>query len=220
MCGNLRSRRAFGRALASLYRGALQFGIGLGHHFEQARRLHHGKALHAQAGEELCHCHLRADGFFADQIDLAFDTRIDHDVHTRNHAHGAGHGLDIGGVEIEGDMVAAFVHRIRLGSGRCGRCRDYGLRLHRQQAGAIQQQADGGYKARSFEMRKSCHEISTQFDDRTRTFALPNDVQEIGQRLLPVGRGTGLALKTPFAARPLARALQLQAALQRAQLQW
>jgi hypothetical protein len=88
------------RHLADAHGTGLQLGVGLGHHLQQARGLHHRKAQAAQrrqeAGVGLAHALrlLAVDG------DVALDAGVDHDGPFDHRREGTRHGLDVGVDEV------------------------------------------------------------------------------------------------------------------------
>ena len=93
---DLPTRRAAAARLGHADAAALQFGIGLGHHFVKARSLHHRVTLQAQRRQKLLEGGGGRHGALGHQIELAFDARVNHHVAPGDGGHGAGHGLDVG----------------------------------------------------------------------------------------------------------------------------
>ena len=86
---------------------ALQFRLGLGHHFVQALGFNHRKALQTQHRQKLVPGHLRRHRFLGAEGDGAFHTRVHHQAAFGQTGQGAGHGFNLG------------IHKIQ-GDGRCG----------------------------------------------------------------------------------------------------
>ena len=95
-------------AVVHRHRSALQLGVRLRHHLVQAIYLHHGKTLHAQGGEEQvvgARWRGRAVGH---QGHGALDSGVHHHIAAGDRGHGAGYGLDLGVVEVQGDRLGAL----------------------------------------------------------------------------------------------------------------
>ncbi|MCY1531268.1 hypothetical protein D9M68_664880 [compost metagenome] len=137
---DLVARGRAGAADGGVDGAGLQLGVGLGHHFVQAVGFHHREALQAQRGGELVEGGGRCQRAVGDQVHGALDARIDHHVAPRDHGHGAGHGLDVGGGKVERDRFAAprGVAGLRVGGRqhRHERRRDQQAHRERDEAGA------------------------------------------------------------------------------------
>ena len=121
-----RHRRAHGHG------AALQLGIGLGHDFQQPARFDHREAGQAQRRQELVERRRGRNRFLGAQRDRAFHARIDHDVAPADGRHGAGHGLDVGVDEVEGDGLGTA---LRLRQARQRRDENAGQAEHGQATG-------------------------------------------------------------------------------------
>ena len=124
--GNLvaRGQAAF-VAIEHAHAGALQFGIGLGHHLVEAVRLHQGVALQAQRRHELAHGDGAAHRLVGHQGQRALDARVHHHIAPGDAGKGAGHRVDLGIVEVQRHRLSRSGSGLRHGIQRI-HCYDTG----------------------------------------------------------------------------------------------
>ena len=108
---------ALGRA--DRHRAALQLGIRLGDHLEQAADIDNRETGQPQSCQELVVGHPGRDRAVGAEVDRAFDAGIHDDVAPGDRRHRARHGLDVGVDEVQGDRL---VGSLGIGDAQRTRC--------------------------------------------------------------------------------------------------